>query len=463
MGAVVQIATADDAVTSTCNLIDFPRTDVGNGKMFAARYAGRVIHDHAAGAWFIWQSPIWTLDRDGAIKRLAKELVTERLSAALTLGDSDERLREVKWSVYSDSRKGLDAMLHMAASELSIATTGDDWDRHPMLFPFSDGVIDLKTGLPRNGSPADRLTKRSPAVFDRRATCPKFERFMLDVFAGYPELVEYLRRVIGYSLTGLTTEQALWIWFGAGANGKSTLAELIVRSLFGSDFAWTMPFPSSNWSDAMSDYQKAALQGRRFVQASEVAHRGKLNEELVKALTGGDTITARHPYGRPFTFTPTAKFFLRVNDKPQIRDDSHGMWRRIKLIPFEQTFPVNPMFADTLTAESAGILQWAIQGCLDWQRDGLREPAIVQAATAEYRAENDLLADFLTERCTVLDGLSVRASVLFDTYTAWANTHVRAEDRMSRKAFGLKLKKQFHAHDDGRHVTYHGLGIRDTE
>src|SRR5439155_4818908 len=122
---------------------------------------------------------------------------------------------------------------------------------------------------------------------------------------------------------------------------------------------WTMPFPTAGWSNSMSEYQKASLTERRLVMASEVTRRGELNDELIKSLTGDDTINARHPYGKPFQFVPVAKFFLRVNDKPIIRDQSHGMWRRVKLVPVEQTFGVNASLADELRREASGILSWA--------------------------------------------------------------------------------------------------------
>ena len=150
-----------------------------------------------------------------------------------------------------------------------------------------------------------------------------------------------MQRVIGCALTGLTEEQVFWILWGDGANGKNTLMECLMNAVFGQDYAWTMPFPTAGWSNAMSEYQRACLVGQRLVAANEVAQGGQLNEEFVKSLTGGDTMNARHPYGLPFQFVPSAKLFLRVNEKPVIRDESHGMWRRVKLVPFTQTFEVD--------------------------------------------------------------------------------------------------------------------------
>jgi putative DNA primase/helicase len=327
-----------------------------------------------------------------------------------------------------------------------------------MLLAVQNGVVDLETGRVRDGHPDDGLTRVSPAIYDPAAQCGRWEQFIGEIFQPHVELASYWQRVMGYALTGLTTEQVIWILFGTGANGKSTLIETITSSILGPGLAWTMPFPSASWTDSMSEYQKAALAGRRFVTSSEVARQGRLNEEMVKSLTGGDAVNARHPYGRPFQFTPQAKFFVRVNDRPIIGDESHGMWRRLKLIPFEQTFPVDTTLAEILASEAPGILNWAVQGCLDWQRDGLREPAVVQAATASYREEQDQVSGFLEACCVQREGVSAKAGELFCAYQTWAGANVRPEERLSQKAFGVRLGKKFPS-SDKRHKIYFGVAL----
>jgi putative DNA primase/helicase len=183
----------------------------------------------------------------------------------------------------------------------------------------------------------------------------------------------------------------------------------------------------------------------------------------VKSLTGNDSVNARVIYGRPFTFIPSAKFFLRVNDKPQIRDESHGMWRRIKLVPFLETFAIDAKLSAELATEAPGILNWAIQGCLDWQRDGLSEPAIVKAATAEYRGEQDQFASFIESCCELVEGISVRASHLYDAYKTWAADNTRLEDRLSQTAFGKRMKARVAFNDQGRHTIYYGIALSQEE
>jgi putative DNA primase/helicase len=221
-----------------------------------------------------------------------------------------------------------------------------------------------------------------------------------------------------------------------------------------------MPFPSVGWSVALSEYQKAELAGRRFVTASEVSRRGELNEELIKSLTGGDTLNARHPYGRPFDFKPVAKFLLRVNDKPIIRDQSHGMWRRVKLVPFQQTFKVNTTLADELRAEARGILAWAVRGAVEWYRDGLRHPGVVEAETRAYQAESDPLAEFIAERCLLEADGEVSASVLFSEYVRWCNSRqLRDADRLSQRTLGQRMRARFE-YQERRHVVYLGIRLR---
>jgi putative DNA primase/helicase len=266
--------------------------------------------------------------------------------------------------------------------------------------------------------------------------------------------------VIGYALTGIATEQVFWILWGLGANGKSTLLEIIMRAVLGEAYSWTMPFPTMGWTNAMSEYQKASLVGQRLIQASEVTRRASLNEEMIKALTGGDTINARHPYGRPFQYEPVAKIFLRVNDKPIIRDQSHGMWRRVKLVPFTQTFLVNTTLADELRAEAAGILAWAVRGCLDWKRDGLQHPDAVNVATKEYQDESDLVAEFISDRCVVAENCTVGATPLFESYRSWCDARQLPDaDRFNQKVFGSQIRKRF-TPIEGRTVSYRGIGLR---
>lgn len=437
----------------------YPTTDTGNAEYFASVSGDMVRFDHGRRAWFVFDGHHWVLDRTEEVDRLALQAIRGRQAAALKEEDTDTRKRRQKWAIKSESRGGRSNLTELAAKLDKLAVSGDDWDTNPWLLGVQNGVVDLRTGELRGGLAVDHITKIAPLPYDALAACPRWDRFLNEIFQANEELPAYIQRVFGYALTGITTEQVFWILWGEGANGKSTLIETFMNGTLGPAYSWTMPFPTATWTQSMSEYQKASLVGQRFVAASEVSRRGQLNEELVKSLTGNDTINARHPYGRPFQFIPAAKIFLRVNERPVIHDQSHGMWRRVKLIPFTQTFAVDTGLATTLAAEAPGILAWAVRGCLEWQRNGLAHPSVVESATEDYRDESDEISEFIADRCQVGAEFSVGAKALFDSYRSWCDVrHVPTLDRLSQKGFGMRIRKRFEP-VDGRTVTYRGVGL----
>lgn len=444
---------------------EFPPTDSGNAEAFAADVGSIVCHDHARREWFVFTGHRFEPNTTAQVDRLALETIRRMQISASLIASDTKRKAALRWAVDSENRSRRDNLLACAAKIKELADAGDRWDATPGLFSVQNGILELDKGRLRPGRPEDRITKASPVIYDAAAACDRWEQFLAQVFADHPEIGPYLQRVIGYALTGLTTEQQFWILYGLGANGKSTLIETLLHHIFGSrGYAWAMPFPGAGWSNSMSEYQKAGLMGRRFVTASEVTRRGHLNEELIKSLTGDDTINARHPYGRPFQFVPVAKFFLRVNEKPVIRDESHGMWRRVKLIEFSQTFSVDTTLAATLAAEAPGILAWAVRGAVDWFREGLCEPACVQAATNTYREESDPLADFFHERCVILERARVGGRELFTAYRQWCDARqMPADERMGQKVFGLRIREKHPNVGTARKAIYGGIGLQGTE
>lgn len=205
------------------------------------------------------------------------------------------------------------------------------------------------------------------------------------------------------------------------------------------------------------------MKGLRLLASSEVKHCAPLNEALVKSLTGDDGINARHPYGRPFSFVPVGKIFLRVNKLPTIHDQSHGMWRRVKVVPFLETFENDNTLACVLANEAEGILAWAIRGCLDWQREGLQHPAIVDAMTQEYRLDSDTLQQFLDASCVIAASTKVPAQKLWNEYSQWCDSlDLRKEERLSQREFGRYIRARFDV-IEGRTVTYVGVGLKEAE
>ena len=417
----------------------FPLTEVGDAEFFASLNTGHVVYDHRVKRWMRFDEHYWRDDADGHLGRLAVDAVRSRQAAATKVKDDDKRKLHLQWATKGEDRRRQTNLLALAQNVVPLADAGDKWDKDPYVLGVANGVVDLRTGQLRDGQPEERITRVSPVAFDPTAATETWAKFVLDICADDAELAAYLQVVVGYSLTGLTSEQCFWILYGTGSNGKSTFLEILTNWLL-SAHSWTMPFPankSGSWSEALSDYQRAALEGRRLVVAKETETAARLNTEFMKSLTGDETISARMPYGRPFNFRPEAKFFLAVNHKPEIHDESHGMWRRVRLVPFDRTFPPNPTFAQNLVANTPGILRWAVEGAVRYFRDGMVTPEKVKAATAEYQSESDALVPFFEARCHFGPKYRTNATELYRTYQRWAGE--QGEQVLSQKAFGTRL------------------------
>ena len=446
------------------DLLMFPRTDTGNAERFAALFGDRVRFDHRQGRWLLWAKQWWQADADAAIRRLAKEAARNRYQDATAITDLDEREREAKWAITSESRVRLDAALSLAQAERPIADAGDQWDTDAWLLGVANGVVELRTGELRPGRQADRITMHTSITFDPSAECPRWLQFVEEIFAGDADLIGFVQRAAGYSLTGDASGQCLFICYGGGENGKSTLLALL-REVLG-DYAYNMPFNTIELRGRQEQtFDLADLAGRRLVTASETNESARLNEARVKALTGEDPITARRPYGQFETFTPTLKLWLGVNHKPRVDDDSHAFWRRVRLIPFTQRFDGDrrdPNLKDKLRAELPGILAWAVRGCLEWQEHGLEPPAQVRAATEQYREDSDVLATFLAERCVMADDLSIGARLLYQAYRQWAGAEgIREREQLSSTAFGRRMAERFECRHSRAGRIYLGVAIRE--
>jgi putative DNA primase/helicase len=428
------------------------RTDAGNGEFFAAHYRDWVRYDHLRARWLIWEDKRgrWIVDGERRVRRKAKDAARERGKRAFEIevkdGDQEaekERAAEIKWSLDSESKVRIDAALSLAQSEPPLSDSGTCWDNDPWSFGVENGILDLKTGKVRKGKREDRITKFSPVLFNSNAQCPRFELFLQEIFNRDDALVGFVRRAIGYSLTGSVKEQCLFLAYGEGANGKSTLLSLLQRILGN----YAVNLPASTFEAQVRTALSPELEmlcGSRFAMAIETREGMRLNEQRIKALTGGDSITARPLYRPPVTFDPSHKLWLAFNHKPVIGDDSYGMWRRVHLIPFTQKFDndsgKDDNLLDALWAEAPGILAWAVRGCLEWQEQGLGTPAAVEKATAEYREESDHLAQFIEECCVVEEGSKSPCASIWESYVAWADQN--EETPLTRPVFAERMKRR---------------------
>ncbi|MHB8870283.1 MAG: DNA primase family protein [Thermoleophilia bacterium] len=439
----------------------FPRTDAGNGELFAHLYRDRLRYDHRRDHWLVWDTHHWQEDADGEVRRLAIQAARERYRQAEAIPDLAERQQEAKFAVGSENRQRLDAMLGEARCLPPIATDGEHWDQDPWLLGVGNGVIDLRTGTLRPGRPEDNMTCFTEVPYDPEARCPRWRAFLAEIFRDDTDLIDFVWRTAGYALTGTTQEQCLFLCHGRGANGKSIFLALL-RALLGR-YAYNAPFSTFELrarSEVSNDV--AALAGRRLVTAAETNDSTRLNEARVKALTGCDPMTARFLYGENFTFRPVAKFFLAANHLPLVADDSYGFWRRVRLLPFgrEFTSDADPGLEGKLLAELPGILTWAVAGCLSWQREGLTPPEAVLRATEDYRETSDLLAEFVAEHLTVEAERSVGATEVFTRYQEWARGQALTEREMlNATAFGKKMGERFTYKKTNKGKRYLGVGF----
>jgi putative DNA primase/helicase len=429
-------------------------TDLANAHRLARVYGDSARFVHQMSYWHLWDSSRWQRDETGEVERKAHQIGrglevhgADLLAHAAALEDEEARKRfqslaqrYLRWAQRSQTAKSVDATLRMARVFQEFSVTPDQLDRDPLLLACPNGTVDLATGQLRDARQEDLITKRSHVAYDRDALCPTWHAFLRRIFVD-DALIGYVRRACGYSLTGCTQEQCLFVLHGEGANGKSVLLETI-RFVVG-DYGQTTPTATlmdSQKSEHRNDV--ARLAGARFVTASESAEGKRFDEELVKRITGGDKMAARFLRREHFEFTPVLKLWIATNHKPEVRGVDLGIWRRLKLIPFTVTIPSDeqdPQLVDKLKAEAPGILAWCVQGCLEWQRTGLQAPEAVASATHEWRKEANQVAQFVDERCVTGDPEYVRTKTadLYAAYRDWARES--GNEQLSQTAFGKRL------------------------
>lgn len=389
-------------------------TDLGNAERFAEDHADELRFVPGIG-WHTWDGARWSLDRTGEAMRRAKRTARSIHVEAAEISSDDERKRVSRHALASERRPRLEAMVKLAESDLPLIANVEQLDADPMLLNVENATIDLGTGRPRPHDRGDLITRVAPVRFDLAARCPTWMD-CLDTWTGDGVETGYLQRAVGYSLTGATSEQCLFLLDGEGANGKTTFLETI-GALCGdySASAAAATFMASGGSSVRSDL--ARLRGRRFVRAAEVEEGDRFAEVLIKQLTGGDTVVARFLYRDEFEFRPAFKLWIAANRLPEIRGTDHAIWRRIRRVPFPTkiTRPDRQLPA-RLRAELPGILNWAIEGAVAWGAEGLGVPDTVRSATQDYRREQDSVGEFIEARCELAPDAEATPTELRDSY-----------------------------------------------
>ncbi|GAC1582936.1 MAG: hypothetical protein NVS3B24_21320 [Candidatus Dormibacteria bacterium] len=417
----------------------FRRTDIGNGERLRAIHGDELRYHGQRGAWLTWTGQRWEFDETGAVIRHAKHVV-QTIYAEAARAPHEQAAALARHATSSSSMPRLKAMIEAAASEPGMTVLAGDLDTDDWSLNVANGTLDLRTGDLRRANPADLITRLAPVAFDRRAKAPTWDKFLDTITDGDVELQAYLQRAVGYSMTGSTVEQKVFTMHGIGANGKSTFLEAI-RAVMGdytkaAAFSTFMVQRSENTRNDL-----AAILGARLVTAVEGAQGKKLDEAVVKQMTGGDPITARFLFKEHFEATPTFKVWLATNHRPQIVGTDEAIWRRMVVIPFAVSIPQDKQdrhLKDRLKAEASGILNWALEGGRDYQAFGLQPPRAVVLASRDYRSDMDTLAAFIQESLVRAVGGRVNSSQLYAKYQAWCFAY--GEKPLMQRALGLELK-----------------------
>jgi putative DNA primase/helicase len=468
-------------------------TDNGNARRLVDRHGQDLRYCHPWKKWVCWDGRRWQEDataeperriketRDSLYQRAVDKLQELKLDRSLADKDRKQLARQCQKIITHcfgwESASRVTASVQLARSEPGVPILPDDLDRDHWLLNCVNGTLDLKTGQLRPHRREDFISKLCPTAFDPKATCPVFDGFIAGIFQRNADLIRFQQRLLGRCLTGDVSEQILAIFWGVGANGKTTLINALFDTI-GDEY--TLKAPVELFMENRGERhptERAALFHKRLVVASETQQGCHLNEALVKELAGGDLITGRRMREDFWTFPPTHKAILLTNHKPAIHGTDDGIWRKLRLVPFETKFwdPDDPKYKGTflptelrqdknlslkLKAEATGILAWLVRGCLDWQRDGLTTPDKVRTATLDYRQSEDIVAQFLMDRCLLGPDYRCRASEMYAGYKHWAES-AGEKKLLTQTTFGGTLTDRGFERYTSNGTWYRGLALRN--
>jgi len=447
-------------------------TPLGNGERLI-ELAGEDLKYTESRGWLRWTGKRWEAN-ESAVVELFKETVIPaifREASEAALNHNSSGAKELaSWAKRSEDGRSVASALYLAKSDPRVYLQRSDaekLDGNPYLLAVQNGTIDLRTGelLPHRRD--DLITRIAPIEYDSDSKCPKWTAFLDRVFSGNQELIGFIQRVVGYALTGDISEQCAFFLVGAGCNGKSVFSD-IVMSLLGDDLAAETPADSImlRKNDTGIPNDIARLAGLRLVAVNETEDMGRLAEARMKGLTGGDKVAARFLHREYFEFRPKFKIFLRSNHRPVITGTDYGIWRRIRLIPFDVQIPQEEQdkhLVEKLKAELPGILRWAVEGAVAWHTaKDLQAPAVVIRECEEYRLSQDVLAGFLSEQCYIQKSapwaVKTPAKKLYQAYLDWCESAKETPKNQTR--FGEAMTERgFRKSRDRNGITYEGIGL----
>jgi putative DNA primase/helicase len=439
---------------------EYHLTELGNAERFADQHGQVVRYVPEWKKWLFWNGKKWEAGANEKVRKLAHKTVRGFYRLASKARDKDKSQRFAKWAISSSRSAAITAMLKEAASLLSISP--NDLDNNIWLFNCNNITINLKTGKVHPHRREDYITKITPVDFLPDSKATTFERVLKKCLDDNQETIEFVQRYFGYATSGSTKEQCFAIFYGSGANGKTTIITPIAEAL--GDYAQTTrPETLMVKRSGSIPSDLAKLKGARLVTAAEAEDGHRLAESQIKQMTGGEKIQARALYQDWFEYTPEFKVVLCTNHKPVIRGQDHAIWRRIRLVPFTVTIPKDQQDKDLpekLQKELPGILNWIITGAAMWLRDGLGNSEEIQQATDEYRSEQNIIDNFLEGQCTVKDTAFVEAGILFKIFDEWRQNEGQrkiTQTKFGRMLVELGFEKERNS-TNGRMI-YQGIGI----
>jgi len=413
-------------------------TDLGNAERFVARHGADVRYCYPWSTWLVWTGARWAVDNSGGVHRRAKRTVKGIYREAGDATGDEARKALAKHAMRSEAENRIQAMISLAKSEVPVMP--EELDRDPWLLNALNGTLDLRTGELRDHRRDDLITKSVGCVYDPDADAPTWAAVLERTIPSEP-VREFFKKLCGRAFSGDVSEHVLPVLYGTGANGKSTVLNALLEAAgeYGMQAAPDLLIAKrGNHPTEVAD-----LFGMRFVASIEVEDGRRLAESLVKTLTGGDRVRARRMRQDFWEFAPTHKVFMAVNHKPQVKGNDTAIWRRIRLIRFTETIPPAEQdkgLPEKLRAELPGVLAWAVEGCLEWQREGLKAPEEVRRDTGEYRSEMDVIGAFLKDCCEKGGGHSVAAKDLYTRYKTWCEENGEAPEK--QRTFGSKLSER---------------------
>lgn len=433
------------------------RTDLANSRRFVA-WAGRDIRFcHAWKKWLIWDGKRWRIDEAGGTVRLAKRIVDSLFKFALQTQDG----AAIRFAASSASAQRIAAMIKLAESEPGVSISADDLNADTMLLNCTNGTLCLKTGELRPHTRGDYITKICPTAYDPEAASCVFDEFIDAIFEGNESVIEFVKRLLGYCLTGSVEEQIIAFWLGIGANGKSTLLNAVLDTV-GSDYTMkakrdflVVQKHQGHGTELMD------LFGMRLAVVAETDDGQRLAEGFVKDVTGGDRIRGRRMKEDTWEYTPTHKIILATNHQPAIRGTDFAIWRRIRLVPFTQVFDgdrQDRQLPEKLIAAREAILAWMVRGCLEWRANGLGCPDEVANATAGYRSDQDVIAIFVADECVVGGPFKVKAADLYSSFRSWCER--TGERDHGKRRFGQSMTERGYERFKSDGHWYRGIGLR---